>query len=141
MTKQTGLWWPKPEAGDIVWCHFPYRPGLEPGPKPRPALVVRVMERTPQTGFRVLVAYGTSQKLNSLRSGEFAVRKDTSQAFKLSGLSFDSKFSFASCVELDYSDTWFLVPPNAPHGQCPKLGVLHAVYAKAAYAAYQACGL
>ncbi len=100
------------------------------------------MERTPtKTGFRVLVAYGTSQKLTTLRSGEFVIRKDASQAFKLSGLSFDGRFSFASCVELDYSDTWFQVPPAAPQGQCPKLGVLHAVYAKAAYAAWQACGL
>ena len=59
-------------------------------------------------------------------------------AFKLSGLSFDTKFSFSNTVELDYSSQWFKVPPLAPCGQLPKIGVLHAAYARAAYAAYQA---
>lgn len=131
------LWWPRPEAGDLVWCHFPHLPALQPGPKPRPALVMQVLDRQPH--FRVLVAYGTSQKTTALRRGEFLMRKDGSTAFKLSGLSFDTKFSFASSVELDYSDQWFKVPPQAPCGQVPKLGVLHAAYGKAAYAAYLAC--
>ena len=56
----------------------------------------------------------------------------------MSGLSFDTKFSFANTVELDYSSQWFKVPPQAPCGQLPKIGVLHAAYAKAAYAAYRA---
>ena len=34
--------WALPEPGDIVWCVFPELPDLEPGPKPRPALVVTV---------------------------------------------------------------------------------------------------
>ena len=66
------------------------------------------------------------------------MRKDGSAAFKLSGLSFDTKFSFANAVELDYSNQWFKVPPLAPCGQLPKLGTLHAVYGRAAYAAYRA---
>ncbi|MGA8513291.1 MAG: type II toxin-antitoxin system PemK/MazF family toxin [Burkholderiaceae bacterium] len=136
MRTSPGLWWPKPEAGDIVWCQFPHLPNLEPGPKPRPALVVRVIERNPH--YRVLVAYGTSQKTTSLRRGEFLLRKDASAAFKLSGLGYDTKFSFADSVELDYSDHWFKVPPGASGGVSPKLGVLHAVYGKAAYAAYLA---
>ena len=119
-----------------MWCHFPQSPLLQPGPKPRPALIVRVIERNPH--YRVFVAYGTSQKTASLRSGEFLIRKDGSTAFKLSGLSFDTKFSFSKTVELDYSSQWFKVPPLAPCGQLPKIGVLHAAYARAAYAAYQA---
>lgn len=94
------------------------------------------MERNPH--YRVFVAYGTSQKLASLRGGEFVMRKDGSAAFKLSGLSFDTKFRFANAVELDYSNQWFKVPPLAPCGQLPKLGTLHAVYGRAAYAAYRA---
>ena len=129
-------WWPKPEAGDLVWCHFPHLPKVEPGPKPRPALVFEVTERKPH--FRVTVVYGTSQKTASLRRGEFLMRKDSSAAFKVSGLSFETKFSFAAMVELDYSDTWFKVPPHAPYGQTPKMGILHAVYAKAAQSAYGA---
>lgn len=129
-------WWPKPEAGDLVWCHFPHLPKVEPGPKPRPALVFEVTERKPH--FRVTVVYGTSQKTASLRRGEFLMRKDSSAAFKVSGLSFETKFSFADMVELDYSDTWFKVPPHAPCGQTPKMGILHAVYAKAAQSAYGA---
>ena len=66
------------------------------------------------------------------------MRKDDSAAFRLSGLSFDTKFSFANTVELDYSNQWFKVPPHAPCGQSPKIGVLHAVYGRAAYAAYRA---
>ena len=37
-------WWPSPEAGEIVWCHFPQDQLPEPGPKPRPALVVKVFD-------------------------------------------------------------------------------------------------
>jgi hypothetical protein len=132
-------WWPKPEAGDLVWCHFPHLPKIEPGPKPRPALVFEVIERKPH--FRVSVVYGTSQKTTSLRRGEFLMRKNSSTAFKVSGLSFETKFSFAEMLELDYSDTWFKVPPHAPCGQIPKIGILHAVYAKAAQAAYLATQL
>jgi hypothetical protein len=109
---------------------------MQPGPKPRPALIVRVVERQPH--YRVLVAYGASQKITLLRRGEFSIRKDGSAAFKLTGLSFDTKFSFADTVELDFSDQWFKVPPGTPSGISPKLGVLHAVYGKAAYAAYLA---
>jgi hypothetical protein len=99
-------------------------------------LIVRVIDQLPH--YRVLVAYGTSQKTTSLRRGEFLLRRDASTAFKLSGLSFDTKFSFTDTVELDFSDQWFKVPPGTPSGISPKLGVLHAVYGKAAYAAYLA---
>ena len=119
-----------------MWCHFPHLPDLQPGPKPRPALIVRVIEQQPH--YRVLVAYGTSQKITSLRRGEFLLRKDGSAAFKLTGLSFDTKFSFADTVELDFSNQWFKLPPGTPGGVSPKLGVLHAAYGKAAHAAYLA---
>ena len=136
MRVPSALWWPKPEAGDIVWCHFPYLPATVPGPKPRPALLVRLIEHNAY--YRALVGYGTSQKTNTLRSGEFLIRKDNSAAFKISGLSFDTKFSFKHMLELDYSDQWFKIPPESPHGQTPTIGTLHAVYAQAAHAAYLA---
>jgi len=137
MTQDASLWWPKPEAGDIVWCHFPHLPKLDPGPKPRPALIVRVKELVgSQRGYRVFVAYGTSQKTMALHKGEFLLRNDQSSAFQLSGLSFDTKFSFTNSVELDFSSHWFKIPSAAANAQTPKIGVLHSVYAKAAYAAY-----
>jgi hypothetical protein len=131
-------WWPEPEAGDIVWCQFPHLPNLEPGPKSRPALIVRVRERESQQGYRVFVAYGTSQKTMALHKGEFLLRNDQSSAFQLSGLSFDTKFSFVSSVELDFSSEWFKISSASANAQTPKIGILHSVYAKAAYAAYLA---
>src|SRR5213594_4256768 len=59
--------WPSPTVGDIVWCHFPELPTLEPGPKPRPALVLSVETR--EDGIAVTVAYGTSKKVTSLKAG------------------------------------------------------------------------
>lgn len=66
------------------------------------------------------------------------MRKDDSAAFKLSGLSYDTKFNLAQTIELDYSNKWFDVPPQAPCGQLPKLGTLHAAYARAAQTAWNA---
>jgi hypothetical protein len=49
-----------PNALDIVWCCFPELSELRPGPKPRPALVRRVL-RDPSSGhLAVEVAFGTS---------------------------------------------------------------------------------
>lgn len=87
---------------------------------------------------RVFVAYGTSQKIMTLYKGEFLLQKNQSAAFQLSGLSFDTKFSFNKAVELDFSSEWFKVSPAQKNTRTPKIGVLHSVYAKAAYAAYLA---
>src|SRR5690606_10272707 len=38
--------YPTPEVGDIVWCRFPEHEVLKPGPKPRPAIVLSVMDTT-----------------------------------------------------------------------------------------------
>jgi hypothetical protein len=134
---QPKLWWPKPQAGDIAWCHFPELPALQPAPKPRPALVVRVFEDDPPH-FRVLVAYGTSQKTRSLRRGEFLIASNVGEPYLLSGLSFDTKFNLGAVVELDYSSEWFKVPPAAPFGQKPKLGLLHASLMRSFQAAWTA---
>ncbi|MDP2371030.1 type II toxin-antitoxin system PemK/MazF family toxin [Rhodoferax sp.] len=130
-------WWAAPEAGEIVWCHFPHGKGIEPGPKPRPALIIKVFDdHAPQ--FIVLVAYGTSQKTEQLRSGEFAIGDRDVAAYQLAGLSYPSKFSFHATVELPYNSDWFKVPPGTPHGQTPKLGVLHPSLTQRARAAWDA---
>ena len=118
-------WWKQPVAGDLVWC-FPQDEELEPGPKPRPGLpmtVRRVVGTEDQ--FVVQVAYGTSQKVDSLYSGEFAIDRRDKVVFKLSGLSFPTKFNLQNIVELPYNDCWFSIPPQPRHGQNPKLGTLH----------------
>ena len=129
--------WPAPEPGDIVWCRFPERPRDKPGPKPRPALVLEVTQRT--DGIEVKVAYGTSQKLERLQAGEFAIRKlDTAAAYALAGLSFDTKFDLAKTLSLPWDDAFFAVPPDPRYGQIPKLGSLHSGMVKIVEAALRA---
>ncbi len=130
-------WWPAPEAGDIVWCHFPEDRAIEPGPKPRPALVVKVFDDDAPR-FAVLIAYGTSQKTDRLLAGEFLISPTDRAAYKLAGLSYPTKFNFRQTVELPYNEEWFKVPPEAPHGQIPRLGVLHPSLMRRAGAAWAA---
>ena len=132
------VWWPKPSAGDIVWCMFPYLPDLAPGSKPRPVLIVKMFDdEAPEYG--VLVAYGTSQKVDILSAGEFAIRQMTDQAaFQVAGLSLDTKFSFNQTFMLPYTDAWFKPPPVAKFGNTPKLGLLHPALTARVAAAWKA---
>ena len=128
--------WPDhPDAGDIVWCHFP--DGVRPRAKPRPVLVVSVFGK--QAPFAVRVAYGTSKRVRELFGGEFSIlRLHHPAAFALANLSHDTKFDLRQLVDLPYTTEWFSVPPPAPHGQNPKLGTLHPSLMRAAAAAHQA---
>lgn len=129
--------WAPPDPGDIVWCRFPPRPRDVPGPKPRPALVLAVTEH--EDGTAVMVAYGTSQKVDRLVSGEFAIRKATHKtAYATAGLSYDTKFDLRTTIELPWNALFFAVPPDAPHGQTPKLGSLHIGMMQALAAAAKA---
>jgi hypothetical protein len=133
----TAAGWLLPAPGDIVWCRFPELPRRSPGPKPRPALVSTVTERT--DGVAVAVVYSTSQQLDRLSAGQFAItRRDHAAAFRAAGLSHDTKFDFKQAVELPWNLEFFAVPPGAPFGQQPKLGVLHASVYRAAAVAYPA---
>ena len=129
-------WYPAPAPGDIVWCRFPERQLPGPGPKPRPALVVAVRE------FEVrpiaVVAYGTSRKIDQLYAGEFAITPAERSAYEAAGLSAPTKFNLARTSELDFNDLWFAVPRGAPHGQNPKLGILHPSLVRRARSAYDA---
>lgn len=128
--------WTPPTPGDIVWCHFPNLPRRTPGPKPRPALVCDVTER--DDGVAVTVAYGTSQGLQRLHKGEFAITKQGNlAAYSSAGLSFDTKFDLRQSVELPWNEDFFAVPAGAPHGQHPKLDSLHASMMREAHTAYQ----
>jgi len=128
--------WPEPPtAGDIVWCRFPA--GVRPHPKPRPALVLDVYGAA--VPFAVRVAYGTSQRVRELHSGEFAIlRANHPAAYALANLSYDTKFDLRQLVELPWTTQWFSVPPHAPHGQNPRLGTLHPSLVRVPAAAYRA---
>jgi hypothetical protein len=129
--------WPPPAVGDIVWCRFPELPDLQPGPKPRPALVIGIETRS--DGVNVRVAYGTSQRVDQLLAGEFSITRNFHpQAFLLAGLAEDTKFNLGEIVELPWQDRYFAVPPKPKHGQTPKLGTLHASVYQAAAAAHAA---
>ena len=56
----------------------------------------------------------------------------------LAGLSFDTKFDLSRVIELPFSTRWFAVPPGAPHGQSPKMGLLHPTAMRRAAAASRA---
>ena len=129
-------WYTPPVAGDIVWCRFPQEGIPKPGPKPRPALVLSVGELDHHPV--VIVAYGTSQRTGDLRAGEFAILPDNTTTYAAAGLSYPTKFNLGETSELDYNDLWFGVPPGAPHGQTPKLGILHPSLMRQAQAAYAA---
>lgn len=128
--------WPEPDAGDIVWCRFPDL--IHAQPKPMPALVIDVQMDNADLIF-VSVAYGTSQKLNRIYSGEFQITQiDNPAAYSMAGLSFDTKFDLRTILSLPFNQEWFSVPPHAPHGQNPKLGTLHPSMVKVASIAYKA---
>lgn len=129
-------WWKQPLAGDIVWSYLPDELQTIPATKPRPALILSVYDdHAPH--FGVLVAYGTSQRVTSLHRGEFAITHADADAYKAAGLSYDTKFSLGRRIQLPYNDEYFAVPPGAPHGQRPKLGVLHAVLTRRAALAWK----
>ena len=125
-----------PEPGDIVYCRFPERGLPGPAPKPRPALVLAIGELDGNP--HVAVAYGTSRNTDRLHSGEFLISPADDEAYTLSGLSVTTKFDLRSVKELPYNEQWFRVPPSAPHGQTPKLGVLHPSLMRRAKAAFDA---
>lgn len=125
---------PLPRVGDILWCRFPERPRDLPGPKPRPVLVLAVST----TDRVVKCAYGTSQHLDHLHRGEFAIRKNAldMRAFLQSGLTIDTKFNLGHTHELPWSEEYFISPANLNSSLL--MGTLHDSLIPAIRAAYQA---
>jgi hypothetical protein len=84
----------------------------------------------------VRVAYGT--RATTLHSGEFSILRERNPvAYAAAGLSYDTKFDLRQVLDLPYNTDWFSIPPTAPHGQTPKLGVLHPSLVCAVQAAFQ----
>lgn len=124
---------PLPVIGDIVLCRFPYLPGV-PGPKERPALVVRVSPTT----HEIMVCFGTSQKTQTLYPGEFLIAS-SDPGFSVSGLDRSTKFDTSRRAQLPFNDEWFMAAPGlSPQSPSPKLGIMHPCYSQIAVAAAQA---
>jgi hypothetical protein len=133
--------YPSPEVGDIVWCRFPEHEAIKPGPKPRPALVLSVMDNADPV--RVRLVYGTSQKITPVGKGQMVIGKEQKKAFALSGLSYPTKFDFNKVIVVPYNDLWFDL---APKGQglvaaTPKLGSLHVSLMTDVFRAVKEAGL
>ena len=128
-------WWPEPASGDIVWCHFPDQ--ISDKPKARPGLLLNVHE-IDDGHYTVDLAYGTSQKVERLYAGEFSITQAKHPiAFSSSNLSYGTKFNLRQVVNLPFNSDWFSVAPQAPHGQNPKLGLLHASMVPKVQAAFK----
>ena len=100
--------------------------------------LAEILGTTRVTVTRLLGVLQKENVVKRLPKYEFLLTKDQSSAFQLSGLGFDTKFNFAKSVELDCFGDWFKVLQTQKNATTPKIGVLHSVYAKAAYAAYSA---
>ncbi|MBF7144760.1 MULTISPECIES: type II toxin-antitoxin system PemK/MazF family toxin [Pseudomonas] len=116
---------PLPEPGDIVWAKFPELQNLgNPGPKPRPALVIGVSEED----HAIEVAYGTSKKTDKLYPGEF-VLDPADGGFIASGLTGRTKFDVGRIEALPFDSDWFRPAPGVHiNSPLPKLGILHPSY-------------
>lgn len=129
--------WGVPSIGDFVWCLFPELPNNEPGPKPRPGLIIRIEER--EDGIVVRVVYGTSKNVTKLKIGEVAItEKNHPAAYALAGLAYDTKFDFKVMIDLPWTEEYFKVPSKKLHGHIPKLGTLHVSIFYAFQVAHQA---
>jgi hypothetical protein len=119
----TSQCWAEPDAREIVWCHFP--DDIKPRPNLRPALILAVFDDN-APHFTLRVAYGTSQWTTTLHRGEFSALRDrNSSAYEAAGLSLDTDLELNRALDLPFTTEWFSMPPTAPHGRLPKLGILH----------------
>lgn len=112
-------YWSPPKAGDIVQCRFPQDLFPSPGPKERPALVTKAEIRAGSVD--VEVAYGSSQRVNDIRPGQFVIRKVDPDA----GLQKDTKFDLCNIVALPFDTDWFVADPGKRFGEHPKRGILN----------------
>lgn len=118
-----------------MWCYL--SKDVSPRAKPRPALIMTVYDDD-APNFEVRVAYGTSKLATTLQSGECTISSSSNRAaYDMAGLSYDTKFDLKRAIDLLYTSEWFAVPPAAPHGQIPKLGILHPSLMLALQAAYR----
>ena len=101
------------QAGDIVTCFFPHAENVErPGPKLRPALVVKVEGEL--VGEFLNVAYGTGQdtpdKNTSRTAGAHYFHMDPAPSGN--ALKVQTTFNMAKVVRLPFTAEWFAPWPS-----------------------------
>ena len=110
-----------PNALDIVWCRFPESSELKPGPKPRPALVKRVL-KDPKTGtYAVEVIFGTGTLKPGLQNQLVVSHyRDLEEG----GLSKATRFDLELTKKLPWAKEFFV---EIHPGDGPIIGRLSAV--------------
>lgn len=124
-------WWGggtiPPQFG-IVWCAFPYSElPDQPGPKPRPALVVsaRYAEEPPTDRFELKVVYGTSTMKSDERPLDFSIVNYTT--LNLLRLPQQTRFDMDRVLWLPWAKPYFV--PREERGDAfttPVISVLPA---------------
>jgi hypothetical protein len=105
-------WWEPgtiPAPMSIVWCAFPDHVNPErPGPKERPALVlkVRYADDPPQDRFVVRVVYGTSRLKSAERPFDFAIANYGMR--RLCRLPQGTRFDLDQVVWLPWAKPYFI---------------------------------
>ena len=80
------------------------------------------MERR-EDGDVVQVAYGTSQKVNRLKTEVAITQSQHPAAYALAGLAYDTKFDFKVIVTLPWSDRYLKRPSKAATATTQSLGL------------------
>jgi len=84
----------------------------------------------------VIAAYGTSQKLERIYPGEFAITKNGSlESYRAAGLSYDTKFDLNNFVVLPWGMDFFETALGPRIKKSPKLGALQGLAIVSFYAA------
>lgn len=121
-------WWGPgtvPAAGSIVWSQFPKEIGDGvPGPKNRPALVLKSRYATDPPGdrFYVQVAYGTSVLKTGKRPHDFVVANSVS--LDMLRLPKATRFDLDKIVWLPWAKPWFVPRTNDDAFCTPVMSVL-----------------
>lgn len=98
-------------SGDVLWCAFPFHDTPnQPGPKPRPCLVVE--QRAIAGRLFLLVAYGTTQKIDSRDRwpGDVVVGPADGEHFEATGLDSTGKFRLSQLALLPAEPRYFPWP-------------------------------
>ena len=121
MTQIASVWYAPPQPGDIVQCWFPQDKFAAPGPKGRPALVLRVDEYEVSGKLQadVTIAYGIST-IAPVRAGQFVLPC----AHVAAGLARDTKFDLTNQCALPFNSTWFCAPLGQAATAAPQRGRL-----------------
>ena len=114
-----------PAPYDSVWCRFPFHDDLgNPGPKPRPAIVINSAVDEESGEAEVQVIYGTSTLKLGQRRRDFFVTNVAEM--DLCGLDKATRFDLDKIGWIPWASEWFDILPTydspiighlSPHGQ------------------------